>query len=38
MNPSYSERAIHRYYRVLTTHVHMAHQIEGCASEDKAFY
>ncbi|GAB4074595.1 hypothetical protein GCM10028778_20980 [Barrientosiimonas marina] len=38
MKPSYSERAIQRYYRVLTTYVHMASQIECCASEDKAFY
>lgn len=38
MQPSYSERAIQRYYRVLRNYTHMASQIECCASEDKAFY
>ncbi len=38
MQPSYSERAIQRYYRVLRNYTHMASQIENCASEDKAFY
>lgn len=38
MKSSYRERAIQRYYRVLMTYVHMASQIECCASEDRAFY